>query len=169
MWETWEMAEPKLGQIALKLILLDSLLLGLTVGSYADSQRAYILALVARLSLKSFLDFWAHSGCTCLLQASESPGYSGCSFTGEIPGERPPAASGPVTARSISIWAPDIKGFNQTQRRKLPEGSWEIVVETGPGRKCLKVGRGCGWGKGTLNVNVNAPESCPASCILLTL
>lgn len=48
------MAEPKLGQTAPKLVLLESFLLGLTVGSYADSQRAYILALLARLSLKSF-------------------------------------------------------------------------------------------------------------------
>lgn len=54
------MAEPKLGQIALKLVLLDSLLLGLPVGSYAGSQRAYIFVLFARLSLnglKSSLDF----------------------------------------------------------------------------------------------------------------
>lgn len=56
-------------------------------------------------------------GVPVLLQASESSGYSGCSFTEETPGEHPPAAAGPVTASSISIWAPDTKGFNQTPRR----------------------------------------------------
>lgn len=52
-------------------------------------------------------------------------------------------------------------------------------METVSGGKPLKVGRGCGCGKGTQSVNVTRqtqkpfnvylPESCPVSCILLAL
>lgn len=100
------MAEPKLGQIALKLVLLDSLLLVFTVGSHADSQRASILALLAMVSFNSFkssLDFEPTLGTPVLLQVSESSGCSECCFIGGDYWRGSSCSCGTSNASSFSI------------------------------------------------------------------